>query len=57
MKLQLAKNNLANLILFCLSHPPLDWNVWWRIIGVAVIAYIVVEIEKWIRLKINRPKD
>jgi cation-transporting ATPase F len=35
----------------------LSWDVWVRIVGVGVVAYTVVEIEKGIRLKLQRRKS
>ena len=35
---------------------PLSWQAWARILAVAVIAYIAVGIEKWIRLKLHNSK-
>ena len=31
---------------------PLPWDVWVRIVGVGLIAYAVVGLEKWIRLRL-----
>jgi len=36
---------------------PIDGVVWLHIVGVAVIAYVVVEFEKWIRSKVGKIKQ
>jgi magnesium-transporting ATPase (P-type) len=36
---------------------PLSWDVWMRIVAVGMMAYAVVECEKWIRLRLRRRKS
>ena len=36
---------------------PLSWDVWMRIVAVGAVAYAVVEFEKWIRLRLRRPRS
>jgi len=30
---------------------PIGWGAWWRILVTAVVAYAIVELEKWVRRK------
>jgi cation-transporting P-type ATPase F len=34
---------------------PIGWDAWWRILLTAVVAYLIVGLEKWTRQKLARP--
>ena len=32
-----------------MSSAPITLDAWWRILGVSIITYVIIEVEKWVR--------
>ncbi len=39
-----------------MASVPLTFDAWWRIVGVSIIAYTVIEFEKWVRRRLSSSK-
>jgi Ca2+-transporting ATPase len=35
-----------------MASAPITLHAWWRILGVSIITYLIIEFEKWVRQRL-----